>query len=473
MRIILMGTGPFAVPTCKRLLADGHDIPLVVTRPLVDPNAKKLPPRPVFDWAQSADLSMFEPASINSPDAIEKLNELKADLFFVCDYGQILSKECLEASKLGGINLHGSLLPRHRGAAPVQWSLLRGDTTAGVSVIHMTPRLDAGPTLAVRETSIHDDETAEELEPRLAEIGVDATVDSLKLLSSWDGSSELGQIQDKGLVTKAPRFAKADGALDFRLPADYLVRLIRACQPWPGTFAELAWPDGKKKLRLIIRRARNVAAIPTVNLQAGEARRVSLAELFERDPKFCAESAWSNPEQWSDKWQEVIAVGCSEGVLLISEVQPSGKRLMNAQEFMRGHQVVEGCQFEIARAAENATGFIAVDGFCVSVLPFSPTDSLAFGSQTTMHKSATFGFKRTARRSVPATFGFERTARRSERLIDSEGMGGRHGGACLLLCRYFGARWERRFVSWCARFQSSCRAFLRVPCGWTNSGSGS
>jgi len=178
MRIILMGTGPFAVPTCERLLADGHDIPLVVTRPLVNPNAKKLPPRPVYDWSQAAGLPTFEPASINTPDAIGELKNLNADLFFVCDYGQILSKECLEASKLGGINLHGSLLPRHRGAAPVQWSLLRGDKVAGVSVMHMTPRLDAGPTLAICETKIREDETAEELEPRLAEIGIDATVES-------------------------------------------------------------------------------------------------------------------------------------------------------------------------------------------------------------------------------------------------------------------------------------------------------
>ncbi|MFK7736134.1 MAG: methionyl-tRNA formyltransferase [Pirellulaceae bacterium] len=347
MRIILMGTGPFAVPTCERLLADGHDIPLVVTRPLVDPNARKTPPRPVFDWAQDEGLPILEPASINTPEAIGELKSLKADLFFVCDYGQILSQDCLEASKLGGINLHGSLLPRHRGAAPVQWSLLRGDKVAGVSVIHMTPRLDAGPTLAIRETSVLDDETAEELEPRLAEIGIGATVESLETLESWDGIQEIGAVQDKGLVTKAPRFAKQDGALDFRLPADYLVRLIRACQPWPGTFAELAWPDGKKKLRLIIRRARHLAALPDLDLQPGEACRLSIAELLEEGPSSLSSSGWPAAELWSGKWQEVIAVGCSEGVLLISEIQPSGKRLMNAQEFMRGHRITEGCQFSL------------------------------------------------------------------------------------------------------------------------------
>jgi methionyl-tRNA formyltransferase len=353
MRIILMGTGPFALPSCKRLLADGHDVPLVVTRPLVNPSAKKLPPRPVYDWAQNAGLTIFEPPSINTPDAIGKLKELESDLFFVCDYGQILSHECLEASRLGGINLHGSLLPRHRGAAPVQWCLLRGDTVAGVSVIHMTPRLDAGPMLAIRETDILDDETAEELEPRLAEIGVDATIESLEVLESWDGVREIGKVQDKNLVTKAPRFAKTDGALDFRLPADYLVRLIRACQPWPGTFAELAWPEEKKQLRLIVRRARQLSTPKAMSLQPGEAQRVSVAQMWEKDPEWFEESHWPRIEQWSNKWQEVMAVGCGEGTLLISEVQPAGKRLMNVQEFMRGHQIVPGCQFRLPKSAKT------------------------------------------------------------------------------------------------------------------------
>ena len=338
MKIIVMGTGPFAVPTAQRLLDDGHDIPLLVTRPLPDPKPRKLPPRPVFDWAQEKGLKIFEPASINEAEAIDTLSEHKADLFFVCDYGQILSNDCLKAAKLGGINLHGSILPRHRGAAPVQWSLLSGDTEAGVTVIHMTPRLDAGPALQVARTLIEPDETAVELEPRLAKLGVQATVDAVSMLAEWDGESEIGEIQDKTLVTRAPRFSKADGALDFRLPADYLVRLVQACQPWPGTFAELEWPDGKKKLRLIVRRARAVAD-GSIQLEPGQAQQLTAQELG-MDADGC--------------WQETIAVGTTDGIFLIGRVQPAGKREMDTKEFLRGHPLTTGCKFILPELAREA-----------------------------------------------------------------------------------------------------------------------
>lgn len=328
-----MGTGPFAVPTCQRLLDEGHDIPVVVTRPLPDPPPKKLPPRPVYDWATQHGLELFEPASINTPEAITKLEEYAADLFFVCDYGQILSKACLSAAGLGGINLHGSILPRHRGAAPVQWALLRGDDETGVTVIHMTPRLDAGPSLSIRKTAIARHETAAELEPRLAELGVEATIQSIDLLAAWDGSSPLGEIQDPSLVTKAPRFAKSDGQLDFRLPAEYLVRLVRACQPWPGTFAELRWKSGKQ-IRLIVRAASHVAAHPPIPVLA-EAPVGTVASVREEQ--------LGTPEPLP--WDEMLGVQTGEGVFLIGRVQPAGKREMDAQEFLRGHALDGGCEF--------------------------------------------------------------------------------------------------------------------------------
>ena len=332
MRIIVMGTGPFAVPTAERLLAEGHEIPLVVTRPLPEPPPKKLPPRPVYDWANENQIPIFEPASINDMSALSNLKEHRADLFFVCDYGQILSKECLSIPKLGGINLHGSILPRHRGAAPVQWALLRGDEKAGVTVIHMTPRLDAGPALIVASTQIEKDETALELEPRLAELGVACTVESVEMLEGWDGSTAIGELQDKALVTKAPRFSKADGTLDFRLPADYLVRLLKACQPWPGTFGELHWPNGKK-IRIIFRKARSWSSEVSAmkDLSPGEVVQLTAEELG---------------EDWAAPWKLLIAVKTTEGVFLAGRIQPAGKREMDAQEFLRGHSL-EGCHFAL------------------------------------------------------------------------------------------------------------------------------
>lgn len=327
MRIIVMGTGPFAVPSAEGLWAAGHDIALVVTRPIASPQPKKQPDRPMADWAASHGISLYEPKTINATEVIEHLRAFRADLFFVCDYGQILSRDCLSASRLGGVNLHGSILPRHRGAAPVQWSLLAGDRQAGVTAIWMTPKLDGGPALAMRNTEILPDETAGGLEPRLAELGVDATLDAVQQLQAWDGNSPLGQIQDSALVTRAPRFHKSQGQLDFRLPADYLVRLIRACQPWPGTYAELHWSSLKRE-RVLVRSARSLAqgSLQTTELPVGAAPgSVKMAT--------CRQLGL----HWPEEWHHLLCVQALDGWVLINRVQLSGKREMSVAEFGRGH----------------------------------------------------------------------------------------------------------------------------------------
>jgi methionyl-tRNA formyltransferase len=315
-------------------LAEGFEIPLVVTRPTADTRAKKQPPRPVFDWASQAGLEILEPPDVNALEVMEQLSRYAADVFFVCDYGQILSKQCLATAGLGGINLHGSLLPRHRGAAPVQWTLLRGDRRAGVTVIHMTPRLDAGPALSVASLDIGPDETAAELESRLAELGVRATLDALEKLRLWDGTSAIGEIQDDRLATRAPRLSKADGALDFRLPAEYLVRLIRACQPWPGTYAELIRAESDSQMRLIVHSARAIETVPDALTDSlpGTVLPVNAEELG---------------LDWQSPWQELIAVKTGAGALLIRRIQPAGKRAMEASAFLRGHPLHEGFRFAL------------------------------------------------------------------------------------------------------------------------------
>lgn len=337
MRVIVMGTGPFAVPSLKALLEQGHEIPFAVTRPAKPVQGKKQPVRPVAQWAEQHGIGLFEPASINEPESIQRLKEARADLLFVCDYGQILSKECLATTPLGGINLHGSLLPKHRGAAPVQWSLLSGDSQTGVTVIHMTPRLDAGPALAVRSTPVMPDETAGELEPRLAEIGVDATIEAVDLLAGWDRTSSIGSIQDNALATRAPRFSKQHGQLDFRLPAEYLVRLIRACQPWPGAYAQLQWTQGRS-MRILIKLARHSEADPVLpkGKTAVEAVGGAISAMSEQIG-----------QTWPAPWDRLLAVRTGAGWLLISRLQVAGKREMSAAEFLRGHPVEEGAQFEL------------------------------------------------------------------------------------------------------------------------------
>jgi methionyl-tRNA formyltransferase len=351
MRIMVMGTGPFAVPSAEKLLEDGHKIELVVTRPIVDSDPKKRPPAPIFDWAQRHGLPIYQPDSINSAEAIARLNQFHVDLFFVCDYGQILSRSCLAASRLGGINLHGSLLPRHRGAAPVQWTILSGDKIAGVSVIHMTPKLDGGPIVSSASTEILPDEDAGHLEARLARLGVEATRQTVNELQNWDGHSGIGTLQDAAHATKAPRFSKSDGQLDFRLPANYLVRLVRALQPWPGTFAEICRAGGKHT-RLIVRAARyadynqfatqaDVAAAKataTVGVKVSAAAELPIGSIW---PTTARELGLN----WDEPWQRLVAVKCSAGILLIGRLQPSGKRDMSAEEFLRGHPLGSGESF--------------------------------------------------------------------------------------------------------------------------------
>jgi methionyl-tRNA formyltransferase len=331
-----MGTGPFAVPSCERLLHSGHEIALVVVRPPVPASGKKKPTAPVKEWASEVGLPVFEPASANAQETLERLRETEAALFFVCDYGQILSQECLSIPRLGGINLHGSLLPRHRGAAPVQWTLLSGDQTAGVSVIHMTPGLDAGPVLTTRKVQVQPDENAGELETRLAQLGADATLDAVELLSGWNGASPIGVAQEASQATKAPRLSKENGRLDFSLPAIELERRVRGYQPWPGAYAELAVSE-TKRMPLHLRSARAVALpLPSDARPIGAAWSASAVDLG------------LGGQQWNAPWDKLLVVQTGAGQLAVSTVQAAGKRTMSAAEFLRGHPLSPTAHFESA-----------------------------------------------------------------------------------------------------------------------------
>ncbi len=298
----------------------------MVTRPIAPSLQKKEPPpSPVRLWALESHLPISEPISINSPDTIEWLLEQRADLMVVCDYGQILSRDALSASKLGGINLHGSLLPRHRGAAPVQWSILSGDSIAGVSIIHMTPALDGGPVLHKLSTEIGRDETAAQLEERLSIIGVQSTLASIAMLENKNSlieCIELGHLQDKSLATKAPRLAKEDGELNLHYPVRWIDRLVRGLQPWPGVYAHWTFPDGRT-LRVILPQATPIECdIAALQLTPGEL-------LFGETLKHLREI---NSSLVAALYGVAI-----DGLLAFPFVQPAGKKLMSAEEFFRGY----------------------------------------------------------------------------------------------------------------------------------------
>lgn len=340
MRLILMGTGPFAVPSFEAIRAHPYEIIQVITRPIVaSPNKRESQTSPVRDWAHQHGLPLADPKSINEAATVDWLTSLRSDLLVVCDYGQILSKAALQASRLGGINLHGSLLPRHRGAAPVQWAILSGDAVSGVSVIHMTPALDGGPVLQYARLTVGERESAQQLESRLSSLGVNPTLESIAMLAKCDRLEQttgMGEIQDRSRATKAPRLAKNDGELDFRFCVRHLDRLIRGLQPWPGTFTHLQFPDNKT-VRILINQ---VEPIESERLPSGHVPGdLIFGELLEQVKKH--EPKLKNSE---------LAVAAGDGFLDIPMLQPAGKRMMGAAEFLRGYARYSHLKFAHANA---------------------------------------------------------------------------------------------------------------------------
>jgi methionyl-tRNA formyltransferase len=319
LRIVVMGTGPFAVPMFRGLLQSPHEIVAVVTRPDHAPPGRRPPPNPMREAATAAGLGMLAPERANDPTVIASLAALRPDLFVVCDYGQILSRDLLGVPPLGGINLHGSLLPRHRGAAPVQWAIREGDAMSGVSVIHMTPALDAGNVIVARSTPVGPRETAAELEPRLAELGAGAVIDAVERMQAAVAATGtvagIGMPQDAAKATRAPRLSKQDGLVDWSLPASALERLRRALEPWPRLTTFFARGDGQRQ-RLV---------------------------LDDVEVTTHPEAAAAVPGTVLDTSGGRIVVATGGGTALaITRVVPEGRRAMPAADYLRGSPLLPG-----------------------------------------------------------------------------------------------------------------------------------
>jgi methionyl-tRNA formyltransferase len=334
MRILVLGTGPFAVPMFQSLLNSRHEVPALITRPT--PPAKgrdKGPLNPMRQVAESRGLSVHALQSINSEEGLRLISQLEPELLVVCDYGQILSADVLALTPLGGINLHASLLPKYRGAAPIQWALFHGESETGVSVIHMTPRLDAGPILATATTRIGSDETHPELEQRLAALAVEPGHEAIQRLADWDRTSALGTPQDPRQATKAPRLTKEHGAVDWSRSAEQIRNQVRAFKPWPGTFTFWRRPD-HEPMRIVI------DGVSVLGLGIRAAARV--AELEAGSLTISGGASLFAPGQVvvNDGKQLIVATG--EGGLAIAAIAPAGKRHMTAAEFLRGYRIHEG-----------------------------------------------------------------------------------------------------------------------------------
>ena len=321
LRIVVMGTGPFAVPMFRALLESGLEIPALVTRPDRAAPGRRAPENPMRAVAESAGVPVLAPERVNAPEAVAEIRSLSPDLLVVCDYGQILSPELLAVAPLGGINLHGSLLPRHRGAAPVQWAILSGDAESGACVIHMTPQLDGGGVIVSKATPIGARETASQLEARLAAFGPELVQAAIGELTRPDRpAGPCGTPQDQALVTKAPRFTKADGLVDWTKPAAWIARMPRALDPWPRAATFLHASAEAKPVRLVLE-AIDVGAHPA--------------------------PADAPPGAILSAGDAGLVVACGDGgTVTVTRVVPEGKSSMAVADFLRGRLLGQGARME-------------------------------------------------------------------------------------------------------------------------------
>jgi methionyl-tRNA formyltransferase len=323
-RLVMMGTGAFAEPTFEALFTTPHQVVGLVTQPdqpqgHVRGSTRRIGPG-MKGIAEKHGVLVFQPESVNTPEGIAALQSLRPDLLVVAAYGQILSPEVLGVPPLGGINVHASLLPKYRGAAPIAWAIYHGETRTGVTIIKMSPSLDAGDMLAQEALDIGPQETAGELETRLAPLGARLAV---QVIGQTAAGTVHGVKQDKSLATKAPKLKKEHGLIDWNRTAEQVCNHVRAMQPWPTPYTFLH-RQGKAPQRLIICRA-----VP-----------VSVRSL----PLMPAGTPFTNEE--SPDYLFVIA-GVSPGgegvkVVGVQELQPAGKKRMTVVQFLRGHPLQPG-----------------------------------------------------------------------------------------------------------------------------------
>jgi len=297
MRIVFVGAGAIGVPTLQASLKSEHQVVGVVTqtdKPVG--RAQSMEPTPVKKAMQGTAVRILQPARIKDQQAIEEIHTLKPDVIVVMAYGQILPRNVLEIPVIACLNLHASLLPRWRGAAPIQAAIAAGDRETGITVMYMAEGLDTGDMLLLRAIDIRSDDTGGSLHDRLAQIAPDALLESLRMLAKG-GAPRIPQ--DNTLATYAPKLKREDGKIDWSEPAETIERRIRAFNPWPGAFMKI---DGRN-LKIFS------SSIVDVSGEPGEI-------------------------VGSEK-ELVIAAG--KGALSLGNVQLEGKRRMSASEFLRGH----------------------------------------------------------------------------------------------------------------------------------------
>lgn len=310
MKIIFFGSSHFAIPSLEALIKSGYEVVCVVTQP----DKKKgrhlhLSATDVKATAMAAGLNVFQPEKINSPEALDYLKSLCADLFVIVAYGQILSQEILDIPKIFPINLHASLLPKYRGAAPINWAIIRDEKTTGVTVIKVIRKMDAGPILTQKEIAITEADDSITLEDKLRKLGAELLIDTLKSIKN---KTYQLTVQDEKKAVMAPKLKKENGRIDWRNTANEIHNRIRGCLPWPGAYTYY-----KGKLLKIFK--------------AKVSKVITFQDCFERAVVV---------EITPDKHE--ISIATAKGNLVIEELQLEGGKRMNSKDFVHGHKVKAG-----------------------------------------------------------------------------------------------------------------------------------
>jgi methionyl-tRNA formyltransferase len=302
LRIVFAGTPEFAARQLQALLTSEHRIIATYTQPdRPAGRGKKLTASPVKQLAQGHDIPVYQPATLKTDEAQAELNALEADIMVVVAYGLILPQAVLDIPRLGCINIHASLLPRWRGAAPIQRAIQAGDTVSGVTIMQMDAGLDTGNMLVKAQCPIEPEDTAGDLHDRLAELGGPATLETLRQLQTGTAKPE---VQDDQLSCYAPKISKAEAALDWRKPAQELVRQVRAFNPFPIAFMRRS--EQEQSIR--------VWAAQALNTQSNSAPGTVIA---------------ATPDG--------LDIACSEGALRVRTLQLPGKKAMGVGDLLRGH----------------------------------------------------------------------------------------------------------------------------------------
>lgn len=307
MKIVFMGTPDYAAGALKALLETGHEVVAAVTQP-DKPKGRSGEPvcTPVKICAQEAGIPVMQPRRIKNPEAVAELKDYPADLYIVAAFGQILSQEILDIPRLGCLNIHASLLPKYRGASPIQHAIIDGEKETGVTIMQMDVGIDTGDMLYKKSIPIEDDDNYETLHDKLTALGGKAITEALALLEQ---GKLIPEKQDDALSCYAPLIEKEFGRLDFTKPAVELDRLIRGVTPWPSAFTSY------RGRQLKIWRAVPGLSVNTFAREPGEIVKVE---------------------------KDAVTIATGEGALRILELQLEGKKRMAAQDFLRGVRMQPG-----------------------------------------------------------------------------------------------------------------------------------